>query len=289
MSWSWSAEEDAAMDYLPHAAQVLYMRVLRRRMDYSTGIVGISCRVSYQQIGEWLEVRPPPKSTKPVVRLSVGEIRAALAQLERAGLIVRVERSGEVMPLVFSLPLAKTGLIREKYERQDERQQKPLSATAISTDDKNLIDSLFNPLNSSVCDANSTVDNSKNNSLKIAMNDSKNQDEQQDEQQTSGSLVSLSLNNNITLRARGNGYLIADDWLPSVAIVEKIVAEFSLSPLFIRQKSIEMRMLWREQGSIAVNWDFYFYGAVKNKIEQADGEFLTAQLINAARGGNEQY
>src|SRR5687768_4733964 len=114
MSWSWSAEEDAAMDYLPHAAQVLYLRVLRRRMDFNTGVVGLRCRISYQLIGEWLEVRPPPKSTKPIVRLTVSEIRAALTQLERVGLIKRIERDGEAMPLVFSLPFARAGLIREK-------------------------------------------------------------------------------------------------------------------------------------------------------------------------------
>lgn len=274
MNWSWSAEEDAAMDYLPHAAQVLYLRVLRRRMDFNTGVVGISCRISYQQIGEWLEVRPPPKSTKPVVRLTVGEIRAALVQLERAGLIARVERDGEVLPLVFSLPLAKTGLIREKYERQDEQQQNNLRATAISNEEKTAIKNLFSLNKTDGYGLKMAVDKLIKTSQKIAMNDSKKADEQQDEQQTSG-MSSLSLINNIST-ARGNNCCVDNDWLPGVAIVEQLVIDFSLPPSFIKRKAIEFRILWREQNVIALDWDRYFYGACKNKISEADGEFLSA-------------
>lgn len=282
-SWSWSAEEDEAMDYLPHAAQVLYLRVLRRRMDFNTGVVGISCRISYQQIGEWLEVRPPPKSTKPVVRLTVGEIRAALVQLERAGLIARVERDGEAMPLVFSLPLAKTGLIREKYERQDEQQQNRLRATAIGSDEKAAIKKLFSLNKTDGYELKIAVDKLIKSSQKIAMNDSKKTDEQQDEQQTSG-MSSTSLNNNITT-ARGNNCLISDDWLPGVATVEKIVIDFGLPPVFLKRKAMEFRILWRDQNVIALNWDSYFYGACKNRLAERDGEFITAKN-NYLRGGH---
>ena len=73
------------MDYLPHRAQVMYLRVLRRRMDFDTCIVGITVRLSYMLIAEWLEERPAVRSNKPLVRLSVGEIRAVLAMLERLG------------------------------------------------------------------------------------------------------------------------------------------------------------------------------------------------------------
>ena len=62
MKWSWSNSEDLALDYLPHRAQVLYLRVLRRRMDFKTGVVGITARLSYQMIAEWLEERPPARS-----------------------------------------------------------------------------------------------------------------------------------------------------------------------------------------------------------------------------------
>ncbi|QEY15484.1 hypothetical protein D0C16_05545 [Cellvibrio sp. KY-GH-1] len=274
MNWSWSAEEDAAMDYLPHAAQVLYLRVLRRRMDFNTGVVGITCRLSYKLIGEWLEVRPPAKSTKPIIRLTVQAIRTALEQLEKAGLIKRVESDGEVLPLVFLLPFARTGLIREKYEQQDEQQQGHVRATAIDGAAKQIIKTLFLSNNSSCYQSKSAVDNLPKTSLKMAMSNSKKPDEQQDEQQTSG-MSSLGLINNIST-ARGNNCLIADDWLPGIAVVEQVVIDFGLPPVFIKRKAIEFRILWREQNVIALDWDRYFYGACKNKISEADGEFLSA-------------
>ena len=44
----WNDEEDKALDYLPHRAQVCYLRGLRRYMDYATGIVGISRLINYK-------------------------------------------------------------------------------------------------------------------------------------------------------------------------------------------------------------------------------------------------
>lgn len=277
MSWSWSAEEDQAMDYLPHAAQVLYLRVLRRRMDFNTGVVGITCRISYQQIGEWLEVRPPWGSKNPVVRLTVPEIRAALVQLERAGLIQRVRDSnGDAMPLVFLLPLASAGLVRVKKEQQEEQQQKQKGTTAISDSDMRLIKALFLSEETISYDSKLLVDKSKKSAVNMDRNNSKNKEEQQEEQQTSG-MSSTSLNNNIHLRARGNGCVIGDDWLPSVKTVEQLVVDFGLPPAFLKRKALEFRILWREQNVIALNWDSYFIGACKNRLAERDGDFVSAK------------
>lgn len=276
MNWSWSAEEDNAMDYLPHAAQVLYLRVLRRRMDFASGVVGLTCKLSYQLIGEWLEVRPPWGSKNPVVRLAVSEIRAAFAQLERVGLIVRVKDSnGDVMPLVFSMPFARVGLVRLKKERQEEQQQNQKGTTGLSANDQALIAGLFLQEKSGSYRSKIAVENSREIQLKVARNNSKNQKEQQEEQQTSGMSSTCLINNTIT--ARGNNCLIADDWLPSVATVERIVIEFGLPPAFLKLKALEFKVLWSEQNIIAMNWDSYFYGACKNRLAERDGEFITAQ------------
>jgi hypothetical protein len=275
MVWCWSPEEDQAMDYLPHAAQVLYLRVLRRRMDYATCIVGLTVRLSYQLIGEWLEVRPPAMSRKPLVRLTVSEIRAALVQLERAGLIQRVFERGEALPLVFLLPLAKAGLVREKFARQDEQQQNPFCTTANPHADESLIGELFSSNISKTCELKVVVDNSQKSASKNPMNDSKNADEQQDEQQTS-SKSSLSINNKYISHARGNGGLVPKDWLPSVEIVRQLVAQYDLPPAFLKLKALEFRVMWNDQGQIAENWDFYFVGACRNRIAQGDADFLTA-------------
>ncbi len=276
MSWSWSAEEDAAMDYLPHAAQVLYLRVLRRRMDYSSGIVGVTVRLSYQLIGEWLEVRPPWGSKNPVIRLSVSEIRAALAQLEKVGLVERVRNDGgDAVPLVFSLPFARTGLLHSKKERQEEQQQNRKGTTAISEFDKATIKTLFSSDNSNSYLSKALVDKPQKMNIKKTGNDSKNSEERQEEQQTSG-MSSTSLNNKYII-ARGNKCLISENWLPGVATVEKIVIDFGLPPVFIKLKALEFRILWREQNVIAINWDGYFYGACKNRIAERDGDFITAK------------
>jgi hypothetical protein len=277
------------MDYLPHAAQVLYMRVLRRRMDYATGVVGITARLSYQLIAEWMEVRPPVKSTKPLVRMTKGEIRYALEQLERAGLILRmVDGSGDVLPLVFSMPLARTGLLRKKYEQQDEQHQKSISATPKSDSHNTLVNSLFSSINSNSSAAKMPVDKSIKNSQKTGMSNTKNQYEQQDEQHTSGmSCLSLSQTNNLLREASDSGSLCPDDWLPGEATVSKLGYEFGLPKGFIKRKALELKIYWQEQGLTAMDWDRYFYGACKNKIAERDMEFLSAQIKLAAGGGHE--
>ena len=266
------------MDYLPHRAQVMYLRVLRRRMDFDTCIVGITVRLSYMLIAEWLEERPAVRSNKPLVRLTVGEIRAVLAMLERVGLVERVfDKNNEVLPLVFKLPLARTGLIRPKYERQ----QKPECTTEICEADSNVINDLFKPVNTSVSSDFGVVDKSQNNSLKNAMSDSK----KTDERQTSGS--NNIFNNNIyTFRARNSERLpslMDSGWLPGVETVEKLVINFGLPPQFIFVQAVDFRLLWIEQRRAVADWDGYFYGACRIQIENGNEDFMRA--INNKSGG----
>lgn len=266
------------MDYLPHRAQVMYLRVLRRRMDFDTCIVGITVRLSYMLIAEWLEERPAVRSNKPVVRLTVGEIRAVLAMLERVGLVERVlDKNNDVLPLVFKLPLARTGLIRPKYERQ----QKPECTTEICAADSNVINDLFNPVNTSVSSDFCVVDKSQKQAVKIAMNDSK----KAYEQQTSGS--NNIFNNNIyTFRARNSERLpslMDSGWLPGVETVEKLVINFGLPPQFIFVQAIDFRLLWIEQRRAIADWDGYFYGACRIQIENGNEDFMHA--INNKSGG----
>lgn len=88
--------------HLPYRAQVLYLQVLKPRMDFNTGISGISHRISEQACKEHLEVHPeqgnnpPPDATR-------AQIRAALKQLERNGLIERIP----FKPMTWHLPLAR--------------------------------------------------------------------------------------------------------------------------------------------------------------------------------------
>lgn len=265
------------MDYLPHRAQVMYLRVLRRRMDFTTCVVGITVRLSYTLIAEWLEERPAVRSNKPLVRLSVGEIRAVLAMLERVGLVERVlDKNNEVLPLVFKLPLARTGLIRPKYERQ----QKPECTTEICEADSNAINDLFESVNTSVSGGFVVVDKSQNKPVKIAMNNSK----KTDEQHTSG--INIFNNNIYTFRARNSERLptlMDSGWLPGVETVKKLVINFGLPPQFIFLQAIDFRLLWIEQRRAVADWDGYFYGACRIQIENGNEDFMHA--INNKSGG----
>ena len=87
-------------------------------MDYRTGIVGIKRRISYKGLSEVMEVHPEQRSTEPPYRPTTDEVRAALAMLERAGLVVQLPKANKFDPIVFRLPLADVDSIRPNEEPQ---------------------------------------------------------------------------------------------------------------------------------------------------------------------------
>lgn len=97
---------------LPHSAQLLYIRVLRRWMDYSTGIVGRTRRLSYQQMQEQLEVIPKRGRMDNRVVLSRDQIKRLLKRLEDAGLIRALHDKTQRAPVEYFLPLAASDLVR---------------------------------------------------------------------------------------------------------------------------------------------------------------------------------
>ncbi len=117
MRWQICEEEDQALEYLSHRAQVLYMRGIRKFMDFDTGITGIKRRVSLQSFKELLEVRPPPGSNN-VFSPTLNQVRASLDELKRAGLIEQLPKKKRTDPIVFFLPLAMTGQIRPNEQPQ---------------------------------------------------------------------------------------------------------------------------------------------------------------------------
>lgn len=104
----WDRIEDDTLLGLPHLAQLLYLRCLRRYVDYETGIVGVTRRLSYAMFKEVLEVIRERGSTIREPRLTTSQCRIAIEQLERVALIQRVKCQGESLPLVFKLRLVIT-------------------------------------------------------------------------------------------------------------------------------------------------------------------------------------
>ena len=100
MITQWNAIEDDALQSLPLRAQVVYLRGLRRFMNYNTGIVGGSeRRISLKMLGEVSESINNRQRVQPNKK----EVIVSLDQLKAAGLIERIEDKDF---LVFLLPRA---------------------------------------------------------------------------------------------------------------------------------------------------------------------------------------
>jgi hypothetical protein len=96
--------EDDALQGLPYDAQILYLRALRRRMDYATGEVGRKHRVSWQGLSETLYVEPQ-QGCADTGSPSRDRVKRAAKWLERAGLVIMRSIQAE-KHLIFFLPLA---------------------------------------------------------------------------------------------------------------------------------------------------------------------------------------
>ncbi|OZB35499.1 MAG: hypothetical protein B7X44_09755 [Halothiobacillus sp. 15-55-196] len=138
-----ASHEDDLLHGLPVEAQLLYLRGLRRYMDYTTAIVGGAARrISLLMLCELLEVFPHQgmKGSRP----DKSKIRRLLGWLERAGLIERIEDKDGY--LVYFLPHAKNhgwanahSSDRNKPDTKPTRSQheaKPTSDAGFSTVEK---------------------------------------------------------------------------------------------------------------------------------------------------------
>jgi hypothetical protein len=97
-----TAEEIDALHGVPHAAQLVYLRELRPRMDYATGVVGGGRRrISWQGIAEAIEVNP--HQGVRAERYNKNQCKRLIGWLSRIGL---VESIGDGDHLVFRLPMA---------------------------------------------------------------------------------------------------------------------------------------------------------------------------------------
>ncbi len=107
MITQWNDDEDAALQGLPHFAQLLYLRVLRRYMDYRDGVVGLRRRISYQMIRETLAVeRDRGSRTRDDEHVSQKKIRVAMDQLTKAGLVQWPQAREKFSAMVMRLPMA---------------------------------------------------------------------------------------------------------------------------------------------------------------------------------------
>ena len=116
MKTAWNDSEDRALQGLSVEAQIMYLRGIRRYMDYGCGIAGGKSRkINYQGLGEILMQCPDPGSTVRTKKPTRDFLRARLKELKRAGL-VRDAGSNRDVGLVLHLPIADTAAARLKKE-----------------------------------------------------------------------------------------------------------------------------------------------------------------------------
>lgn len=104
-----SPEEQRLLAACSGTAVKCYMR-LRARMDFATCIVGRFSGVSYTMLREWSAQTIEKGRGETEVQPSIKQVRTALSQLQRRGLIRRMDTEH----LVFLMPLAADGLARLK-------------------------------------------------------------------------------------------------------------------------------------------------------------------------------
>lgn len=106
-SWRWNELEDEALESLPPEIERLYLRGIRKHMDYCTGITGVKRRVCMDGFMELLNYYPPAGSKEKPRLYSRQQITRMIDKLESVGLVVRLHRGkGVKAAMEFKLPLA---------------------------------------------------------------------------------------------------------------------------------------------------------------------------------------
>lgn len=118
-AWRWNEHEDAALESLPPEIERLYLRGIRKHMDYASGITGVKRRVSMDGFMELLNYYPPAGSKEKPRLYSRQQITRMIDKLEAAGLVVRLHRGkGVKAAMEFKLPLACNDADQQRAESE---------------------------------------------------------------------------------------------------------------------------------------------------------------------------
>ena len=134
----WNDAEDDALQGLPHEAQLLYLRGLRRMMDFRTGEVGRTVKISWNGLRDVVYVEPQ-RGCKDTGSPSRERVRRLGAHLIRAGL-VEMRSKMDAKQLIFFLPFADRDKSARKQpdrnptEQADTAQTKQGKASGVKPD-----------------------------------------------------------------------------------------------------------------------------------------------------------
>jgi len=103
-STQWNDEEEFELQGLPPLTQIVYLRCFRRHMDYNSGLVGAVRKISYQMMIETCETIRERGSKYQNIKPTRNQLRAAIQQLLRRGLLQLVSK--RMQQPIYRLPLA---------------------------------------------------------------------------------------------------------------------------------------------------------------------------------------
>ncbi|MEA3250170.1 MAG: hypothetical protein U9Q35_01100 [Pseudomonadota bacterium] len=138
-SWRWNEVEDGLLAELPPEIERLYLRGIRKHMDYATGITGRKRRVSMEMFSELLTYYPPAGSREKPRYFSRQQITRMIDKLEDSGLIERLHRGkGVKAPMEFHLPLACSDAEQQRAESEQggasQEKQRPRASGEVNSE-----------------------------------------------------------------------------------------------------------------------------------------------------------
>jgi hypothetical protein len=143
----WNGEEDTALQGCSLLAQVIYLRGLRRYMNYQTGIVGKPAgrAIGMNQLAQIASFSPDWGSKKKSWTPDKAEVRAALDELKRHR-VIEDRGSNQKDGLIFFLPMAKTvefapkrnntGTTQEQHTDEQHKEHTAEAAPDKASDDR---------------------------------------------------------------------------------------------------------------------------------------------------------
>lgn len=270
----WNDEEDRALDYLPHRAQVCYLRGLRRYMDYKTGVVGIARFISYKGLAEVMEVRPCRGSKEVAYTPTKDAVRAVLKLLERKGLVVPVARGDKSMPLVFKLPLACSAFFRSVEEHH--------MNTIVGTTPSAPLGTPYESQPQGFDSAGFSV--SVGGYEAAPEHVDVRTVEKPDEHHTTGYLdIYSSSNNNNLVNSSEDRHLtpMSADWRPSNDVCLLVMQNFNVDQNQLEMLILDFRNYWLGRKGERRNWDVAF----KKNVPKA--KFILGRLVMESERSDE--
>jgi hypothetical protein len=120
------------MQGLTADAQVLYLRLFRRYMNFDSGAVALTLGTMKRCL-EYIPDKGSHLPARRVADIDNNYVRARIAELERAGLVEKVDKTSRFDTPSFRCLLASLGEVRPKYEPQANHKEGTTRGTTSDT------------------------------------------------------------------------------------------------------------------------------------------------------------